>query len=51
MKRVKPIDGTRTTLSYLKPYTYYEVKIQASTSGGHGPNSSTVLKRTLEGGI
>ena len=50
-KRVKPIDGTRATLSFLKPYTYYEIKIQAFTSAGYGPNSSTVLKRTLEGGM
>lgn len=46
---VTPRDGKQTTISYLKPYTYYKIKIQAFTSAGHGPNSSSIITRTNEG--
>ena len=46
-----PIVGRQKTLSKLKPYTYYKIKIQAFTSAGPGPNSSFIIKRTLEGGM
>ncbi|XP_028412686.1 Down syndrome cell adhesion molecule-like protein 1 homolog isoform X2 [Dendronephthya gigantea] len=48
-KMVKLIDGRKTTIHSLKPYTYYIVKMQAFTSAGRGPNSSIVTTRTLEG--
>jgi len=47
------IAGTQLTYNVigLKPFTYYELQVQATTKGGLtvGPWSSSVLSKTLEG--
>ena len=42
--------NTSTTVTKLDKYTEYEFKVLAFTSAGDGPNSSSVLRTTMEDG-
>ncbi|XP_022101630.1 receptor-type tyrosine-protein phosphatase F-like isoform X2 [Acanthaster planci] len=39
----------RYTITDLKPYTEYDIKIRAKTGAGHGEFSETITQRTAEG--
>ena len=38
------------TVTYLAPFTRYEIRITAGNEYGYGPNSSTIKVQTAEGG-